>query len=106
MRTASGDATVTVSPLIQVHEAVRATVLFEFACNEGEKLATPATVVTLLPKPTSVADVTAPAESTARATAREQDTDTTVMRSPELSTRTAAIGALGGLGASAVEERK
>ena len=106
MRTASGDTTATTSPLIHVHEAESSRLVFELACKEGLKFATPATVETVLPRPMSVALVGAPAASNALATEREHVTDTAVMVSPELSTRVAAIGALGGIGASAVEERK
>ncbi len=94
------------SPLIHVHEAVSDMLLFELACKDGEKLAMPLTVETVLPKPTSDALVAVPAASTALSTARVHDTDTDGITSPELSTRTATIGELGGCGESAVEEMK
>ena len=105
MRSASGAATVTTSPLVHVHEAVSRTVVFEFALSPGEKEATPRSV-SFTPEPTIVAAAGLPIESTAPAIAREQKTLTAVIVEPELSTVFTAMGALGVVGALAVEGRK
>ena len=68
MRSASGAATLTTSPLIHVHEAVSSTLALVAPETPSEKLATPAAVEAVV-APSSVTGVAAPvAPSTAEAT--------------------------------------